>query len=364
MPDDIRIVTRGIPLSDESKTAYDSITRTYLQNLYDPERAGQSCQIQSLDQLLEWQLDARHELYEITGLQRMLEELSDHAQHVRQLETADLGDYTRTRCDIETEPGFHLPFWLLRPKTNGPHPLAILPHGHDRFGMDTTVGLAHNEKHGQRIQTEDRDVAVQAVKRGYVSIAPATRGTSAVTGIPDITGRHGKRDCRSQLMHALLAGRTATAERVWDVMRLIDWALEEFEIDESNILVMGNSGGGVITYYTAACDERITCAVPSCSYVSFVSETGFIHHCDCNAVPGITRWGESWDLVGLIAPRHICIVNGLKDRLFPIPEVDRAVSGAERIYRAIGHPDRFAHSYGPEGHRFYSDLMWPFVSKI
>jgi hypothetical protein len=165
-------------------------------------------------------------------------------------------------------------------------------------------------------------------------------------------------------MHALLAGRTATAERVWDVMRLIDWALEEFEIDESNILVMGNSGGGVITYYTAACDERITCAVPSCSYVSFVSETGFIHHCDCNAVPGITRWGESWDLVGLIAPRQICIVNGLKDRLFPIPEVDRAVSGAKRIYRAIGHLDRFAHSYGPEGHRFYSDLMWPFVSKM
>jgi dienelactone hydrolase len=271
-------------LPDESANAYDNITEAYLRNLYASERAGRSCQIQSLDQLLEWQLDARHELYQITGLHRMREELSDHTPSVRQTETEDLGDYTRTRCEIESEPQFHLPFWLLQPKTDGPHPLAILPHGHDKFGMDTSVGLAHDEQHAETIRTEDRDVAVQTVKRGYVSIAPAARGTSAEAGIPDIKGRHGKRGCRSQLMHALLAGRTATAERVWDVMRLIDWALDEFEIIESNILVMGNSGGGVITYYTAACDERVTCAVPSCSYVSFVSETGFIHHCDYNAV--------------------------------------------------------------------------------
>ncbi|MCH7890812.1 MAG: acetylxylan esterase, partial [Gemmatimonadetes bacterium] len=152
----------------------------------------------------------------------------------------------------------------------------------------------------RRGRADDGFDAVQAVERGYIAIAPAARGTST-TGIRDIKGRHGNRDCRSQLMHALLAGRTAMAERVWDVMRLIDWALAEFYVIESRILVMGNSGGGVITCYVAACDDRITCAVPSCSYCSFVGETGYIHHCDCNAVPGISRWGEIWDLVGLIA---------------------------------------------------------------
>jgi len=353
-----------IPLANEVVDAYDSATEAYLRGLFAPERHGRSCQIQSLDQLLEWQFDARHELFQVTGLQRMREELADHVPTVQKSESEDFENYTRTRCEIEVEPGFKLPFWLLEPRTDGPHPLALLPHGHDKFGMDTTVGLAHDDQHAETIRAEDRDVAVQAVERGYIAIAPAARGTSSEIGIPDIKGRHGKRDCRSQLMHALLAGRTATAERVWDMMRLIDWALDEFDIIESQILVMGNSGGGVVTYYAAACDDRITCAVPSCSYVSFVSKTGFIHHCDCNAVPGITRWGESWDLVGLIAPRRICIVNGRQDRLFPLNEVDRAVAGAKRIYDAIGHSDRFEHNYGPAGHRFYSDLMWPFISKM
>ena len=342
---------------------YDDVTEAYLRNLFATERGGRNCQINSLDQLLEWQLDARYDLYQLMGLQRMQEELGDHDPVVQSSETEDLGDYTRTKCGIETEPGFDLPFWLLCPKTDGPHPLAILPHGHDTYGMDTGVGIAHDKAHAEKISTEDRDVAVQAVQHGYIAIAPAARGTST-TGIPDLDGRHGNRDCRSQLMHALLAGRTATAERVWDVMRLIDWALAEFDTIESRILVMGNSGGGVITFYAAACDERITCAVPSCSYCSFISAAGYIHHCDCNAVPGISRWGEISDLVGLIAPRHICIVNGREDKLFPLSEVDRAVAGARRIYDAIGHSDRFAHSYGPAGHRFYSDLMWPFILRI
>ena len=165
------------------------------------------------------------------------------------------------------------------------------------------------------------------------------------------------------MMHALVAGRTATAERVWDVMRLIDWALDEFTLVENNILLMGNSGGGVITYFTAACDERVTCAVPSCSYAPFVSESGYIHHCDCNVVPGITRWGEIWNVIALISPRRVCIVNGREDSLFSVTEVDRAVAGARNIYDAIGHSDRFEHHYGPGGHRFYSNLMWPSILK-
>jgi len=343
---------------------YDSHTEAYLNGLYAPERADRSCEIQSLEHLLEWQLDARHDLYQLMGLQRMQEELGDHKPTVEWGEQEQVEDYTRTRATIETEPGFELPFWILTPESEGPHPLAILPHGHDRHGMDTYIGLAHDDAHAEKIATEDRDVAVQAVKRGYLAIAPAARGTSGDAGIPDVGGRHGKRDCRSQFMHALIAGRTATAERAWDVMRLIDWATETQPVDGSNILVMGNSGGGVITLFTSACDERVTCAVPSCSYASFVSESGFIHHCDCNAVPGITRWGTMADLTGLIAPRPLCVVNGHKDKLFPIPEVDRTVEGTRRIYNAIGHGDRFEHHYGPEGHRFYSDLMWPFISRM
>ena len=115
------------------------------------------------------------------------------------------------------------------------------------------------------------------------------------------------------------------------------------------------------TLYAAACDERVTIAVASCSFCSFIGQHGAIHHCDCNAVPGMLRFGEFHDIAGLIAPRHLLIVHGRTDPLFPPEEIDRAVRGVQRIYDAAGVSGAFSHVYGAEGHRFYSNLMWPFV---
>jgi len=173
----------------------------------------------------------------------------------------------------------------------------VTPHGHD--------------PHARKIAAEDRDVAVQVARRGFSVIAPAARGTSS-TCIPDINGRHDNRNCRSQLIHALFAGRTAIGERVWGLSRLIDWAEGRSDIDTST-------------------------------------------------VPGILRFGEIWDIAVLTAPRYLCIVNGKLDHLFPVDEVERAVAGVRRAYEVAGVPERVSHVYGPAGHRFYADFMWPFV---
>ena len=341
---------------------YEAPIHRYLTHLYADKRRRYACRAEAPEAVSKWQTSARPALRRLLGLESIASSADGHRPEVSLGPSEDLGDYTRRRGEITSEPGFQVPFWFLKPRGQGPFPLALTPHGHDRIGMDTSAGVHHNEEHLRHIQEEDRDVAVQAARRGFVAIAPATRGQSVV-GIPDITGRHGDRNCRSQLIHALLAGRTATGERVWDMQRLIDWASALPEVDPSCILMTGNSGGGVITLFAAACDPRITVAIPSCSYCTFVGTGGLVHHCDCNAVPGILEFGEFYDVAGLIAPRHLLIVNGKKDRLFPLPEVDRAVAGIRRIYAAAGAPDRLDHRYGPEGHRFYADLMWPFVEK-
>ena len=162
-------------------------------------------------------------------------------------------------------------------------------------------------------------MAVQAARHGVLAIAPTTRGFEPAA-VPDINGRHGRADCRSQLVHCLLAGRTAMGERVWDMERLIDWAAGLPEVDSRRILMMGNSGGGMVTIYAAACDTRIAVAVPSCSFCTLVGQTGLVHHCDCNAVPGIGTFGEFYDVAGLIAPRHLLVVNGREDPLFELAQ--------------------------------------------
>lgn len=334
----------------------------YLSRLYDEERRNYACRAKDPDSLREWQGRARPVLKDLLGLGRIAEVNQHHQVRVRLEEPEKADGYTRQKGHMQTEPDIDIAFWLLRPNGKGPHPLGVFPHGHSDYGMDSYAGVVEDPEKIARNVREERDVAVQAVERGIVAIAPNTRGFRPAV-IPDLDGRHGGRDCRSQLMHCLLGGRTPVGERVWDMMKLIDWAGNLDYIDGERILMMGNSGGGVVTIYTSACDPRVTVAVPSCSFCTYVGAKGKIHHCDCNAVPGILTFGDLYDVAGLIAPRHLCVVSGREDHLFPVEEVDRAVKALIRIYRSAGAPGRFVHRYGDGGHRFYKDLMWPFVDQ-
>jgi hypothetical protein len=145
------------------------------------------------------------------------------------------------------------------------------------------------------------------------------------------------------------------------MQRILDWATKLEFVDSRHVLMMGNSGGGMITLFTAACDERVGIAVPSCSFAPTTSKAGYIFHCDCNMVPGLIETGGLPGVAGLIAPRHLLAVNGRKDALFSEAAIERAVGGVWPIYKAAGHPERFEHRWGDAGHRFYANLMWPFV---
>jgi len=359
----IGVLALRVPLSatpDDHFSAYSEHVTGYLQHinsdgqgqfLYRPDYPG------GFDA---WQREARAALISLIGLDKIAAQSKGFEPRVALGVPEDLGDYTRQYCGLVTEPSVTIPFWLLKPKGDGPFPLAILPHGHDAQGLDTHAGIAHDDEQKARIAAEDRDVAVQAVKRGFLAIAPATRGI-ATDGVPDVGGRHGKQACRSHVMHCLLAGRTAIGERVWDVMRLIDWAASRSDVDSSRILVMGNSGGGMVTLYAAACDTRVTVAVPSCAFTLATSSSGFIYHCDCNMVPGLLEWGNLPDVAGLAAPRWMVAVNGREDSLHSAEDIERAASRANAIFAEAGFPERFEHQWGDAGHRFYASLMWPFI---
>src|SRR5205807_7141900 len=48
---------------------------------------------------------------------------------------------------------------------------------------------------------------------------------------------------------------------VWDGMRAIDYLLSRPEVDPARIGCAGHSGGGTLTMFIAAMDERVACAV-------------------------------------------------------------------------------------------------------
>jgi dienelactone hydrolase len=349
------------PGQEKDFNAYSENVSKYLKRIYDKRQQPMAYREDYAGGFRKWQQDASEALRQKIGLQKIAASVGDHKPVVKLDDAEDLGQYWRQKGVIETEPDVKIPFWLLKPKGDGPWPLGVFPHGHDRVGHNTTAGVYTDDDHKRKSLAEDRDVAVQAVKLGFLAIAPSVRGLST-DGVPDLHDRHGKRACRSQAIHCLLAGRTATGERVWDMQRILDWAIKLHDVDSRRVLMMGNSGGGMVTLFTAACDERIGLAVPSCSFAPTISDSGYIFHCDCNMVPGLIELGGLTGVAGLIAPRHLLAVNGRTDSLFNEPVIERAVRETKMIYKAAGHAERFNHRWGAAGHRFYADLMWPFVA--
>jgi pimeloyl-ACP methyl ester carboxylesterase len=298
-------------------------------------------------------------LLEALGITRMESDLAGFIPRAECLSTEDQEGYTRQRWRIEVEPEVWLPFYLLRPGSKPPPlPLILTPHGHNPPHI--YAGLYENEAERTSMLEGERDIAVQAVREGYLVIAPTTRGFGDTRTEQDIAeGRLSS--CRIQLVHGLLLGRTPIGERVWDVSRLIDWAMTALEIDPARIAITGNSGGGTTSVFAAACDRRISAAAPGSYFCTFAGSIGSIYHCDCNYIPGILRLGELYEVAGLIAPRPFRAIAGEHDAIFPISEVKYAFEKLQEIYRVAGVPDQCSLYIGEGGHRYYKDGAWPFI---
>lgn len=308
-----------------------------------------------------WQKEATAALETRIGLTRIRDELKGFSATTELAPPNYLENYTRTRGQIQTEPDVNIPFYILKPQGKGPFPLAICPHGHSAVGWHSYAGVFKDDETRESTLSRQGNIAEQLVKRGFIAIAPATRGLAEETFVRDVKNRHGNRNCRAQFMHCILSGRTPIAERVWDLQRITDFALKLPDVDANRVVMLGNSGGGVATAYAAALDTRIKAAIPSCSFTSITSREGFIFHCDCCAIPGILDWGDMSDVGGLIAPRPLLILHGPQDGLHNQLDVDRNAANVRSIYTAAQATQNLQQSWGNAGHQFYPNLMWKFL---
>jgi len=315
----------------------------------------------SRPELLAWQRRFRPRLRQTLGLDAMAADLAGHAPRAMRRKIEDNGDHTRESWHLWVEPTVPLPFYLLRPKgATGRLPLVLTPHGHNP--PDIYVGIARDDEERRMIRDGDRDVAVQAVREGYLVIAPTTRGFGETRTEHD-RETDAPNSCRLLEFHGLLSGRTAIGQRVWDIERLMDWALANLDVDTRRIAITGNSTGGMISLFAAACDKRISISVPSCYFCTFRGSIGSIYHCDCNYIPGILRLGEMADVAGLIAPRPFCAITGAEDEIFPLAETRRAFGRLRRIYALAGAADKCELHVGSGGHRYYREGSWPFIRR-
>lgn len=304
----------------------------------------------------QWRAEARGKLSSLIGLDGF--SLVDDNLEV-EYET-ELDSAIEIRFTYQSEEGYRVPAHMFLPKGVEKPPVMICLQGHST-GMHISFGRPKFPGDEKTISGGDRDFCIRALKEGFAAIALEQRafGESSIRDIGD-------RMCLQTSMTSLMLGRTTIGERVWDVMRLVDVIEKHFsdKIDINKICCMGNSGGGTTTAYTAALEDRIVLAMPSCAMCTYKDSIGATHHCACNYVPGVANYFDMNDLIAMAYPKKFIQVSGIEDRIFPIAGAEEVFVKGRKVYEENGCADRCVMVKGNGAHRFYADDSWPIVHEL
>ncbi|MBM3890342.1 MAG: metalloendopeptidase, partial [Verrucomicrobia bacterium] len=259
--------------------------------------------------------------------------------------TMDGGDYHVEKVIFESEPKHHVTGLLYLPKTPPPYPGVIVPCGHSA--------------NGKGAETYQR-ASILLAKNGLAAFCydPIGQGERAQVLKPD-----GKAALGSTTEHTLvgigsmLVGRNVAAYRIWDGMRAIDYLQSRSEIDPKRIGCTGNSGGGTLTSYLMALDDRIVAAAPSCYLTSFrkLLERQGAQDGEQNIFGQIAFGMEHGDYVIMRAPKPTLMCVATRDS-FDIAGSWDSFREAKRIYGRLGFANHVDLVEADEPHGFSTHL--------
>src|SRR6516164_3819543 len=230
----------------------------------------------------------------------------------------------------ESRPEHHVTANLYLPKSDGPVPGVLLPCGHSANGkaaeayQRAAILMAKNGLavlcydpigQGERIQLLN--------KEGKPAIAGSTSEHTMV-GIG-----------------ALLVGQSAATYRIWDGIRSLDYLASRREIDPKRLGCTGNSGGGTLTAYLMALDDRIVAAAPFCYITSLEKLFATIGPQDAEQnITGQVAFGmEHADYLTMRAPRPTLMCVATRD-FFNIDGAWASFREAQPMFGKLGHGER------------------------
>lgn len=304
--------------------------------------------------VLRWQRELRAKLRDLVG-EMPVERSPLNVRHLWQRQHP-LG--TIEKIVFTSEPLSDVPAYVCIPEgASRPLTFMICLQGHST-GMHLSIGVDQRDEITPIEVEGDRDFALGCMQRGIAALCIEQRSFGERGEmLQEMIDRFNT--CHDAAMHALMMGRTLIGERVYDVDRAIDYLATRSDVAMNRIGVMGNSGGGTVTMFSAALLSRIAFAMPSCNFCTFRDSIMSIYHCADNYIPRLLKFADMADILGLFAPKPVVIVAGEEDYIFPISGTRKAFADLQGIYRAAGAEDRCYLVVGAGGHRFYAEDAWP-----
>jgi cephalosporin-C deacetylase-like acetyl esterase len=289
--------------------------------------------------LAEWQARRprlRQEYLDMLGLWPLPEKTPLHATITGTLEPQGV---VIEKLHYQSRPGLYVTGNLFHPKKiEGKLPTVLYVCGHSNRGRDGN-------------KTAYQEHGIWFASNGYICLMLDTLQLGEIPGV-----HHGTYNRERWWWQAL--GYTPAGVECWNGIRAIDYLLSRPDVDPERLAVTGISGGGASTFWIAAADERIRCAVPvsgMSDLESYVSHQVINGHCDCMFL--VNTYGWEWTTIAaLVAPRPLLFCNSDNDKIFPMDGNRRVIERLRKLYALYGKPELVDDYVSHGGHAYRPDL--------
>jgi cephalosporin-C deacetylase-like acetyl esterase len=220
-----------------------------------------------------------------------------------------------------------------------PFPAVLMPIGHWEGGKEG-----------------DREIAIGLALKGFIALEydPIGQGERVQYYDEDLGGSK-VGPSTAQHSHAngqtLLIGDSIARYRIFDGIRSIDYLQSRHDVDPQRIGCAGCSGGGTLTAYISALDDRVKAAVAACYINTWADLLAGPGPQDGEQVfPRFLAEGlDIPDFVEAFAPKP-WLIESTREDFFPLAGAEHAYQEAKRFYTVYGAADRISWFVGPGGH--------------
>jgi dienelactone hydrolase len=270
--------------------------------------------LQAYSDLKAWEADRPkryRQFLEMMGLQNLPPREKRPPVKVHHVGTLERDGYKIEKIYYESLPHLYVPADLYIPtNVKGPVPGVLYVCGHSR------TQKVHYQPYPRRF-----------AQLGFVALIPETIQWG------EILGEHWGCWARGWF-HWYSRGYTPGGVELLNGIRGLDLLQERPEVNPERLGVTGISGGGALSWYVAAADDRIKVAAPVCgtgTLESHIEDRTIDGHCDCMWQINTYLWDNS-DIAALIAPRPLMIASANRDGLFSIDAIRECHRATKRIY--------------------------------
>ncbi len=147
------------------------------------------------------------------------------------------------------------------------------------------------------------------------------------------------------------SGHSLLGMQLWDNRVAVDYLSKRPEVN-GKFGITGASGGGNQSMYAGALDDRFQAVVPVCSvgnYRAYLQAAC----CVCEVLPNALTFTDEGDVLGLVAPRALHVMNAAKDAIqFSPDEAKKSVARAKDIFTLSGSDKKILHTVFEGGHDY------------